>query len=227
MPHDRVKYLEDGTVMAAKVLTNDDGSLAGGDDVFKEIYEPVTDPLIATYLHYMDLLGYKSPSLQSSLKRKFLEASSRLAASRVGLFKHYQYPYASEFIATTSLQFYQKLLKFFPKHSLIISDFDDIPQNERLPGWNAPRIQTRCQGHVVLPSTYMVKRGLCDIFFQTDFQLAKGVYALSQGKSINDVQVLKHNEFITQYGVDIEHCCTKSGYNPLVEDFSNASFLLS
>ena len=77
--------------------------------------------------------------------------------------------------------------------------------------------------------SYLVPKGECDIFFATDFAAMQKVY----GKVCHDDQsrmrgsmVMKSSQFMSQYA-QLDKFTTKSGYNPLLKDYSNFSFFLS
>ena len=71
--------------------------------------------------------------------------------------------------------------------------------------------------------TYLVKRGQADIFFPTDFRLLSHMYnkvCNKKGKAVKSFQ------FMDSYSKE-NWAETKSGYNPLREDFENTSFFIT
>jgi len=107
---------------------------------------------------------------------------------------------------------------------LILSDFSYLP--DTVPGYGSPVVQTRFHQETIACSTYLLKRGLFDIFFPTDFQLARRLYSHICGKNLQSIRIASHAEWMTQYA-DLRKTTTKSGFNPLIEEFQNVQFLLS
>ena len=82
-------------------------------------------------------------------------------------------------------------------------------------------------------ATYLVPPGSADIFFPVDFGLSARLYAAAARDATGDAapqvttQVLKSREFFETYANVGQTACSGGGYNPLLEDFSNTSFLLA
>jgi hypothetical protein len=70
----------------------------------------------------------------------------------------------------------ETLWKYFPRHRLLLSDFDYLPTPIR--GIDAPLVQTRQRYSMIPCSTYLVTRGWFDIFFPTNFELMSEIYML-------------------------------------------------
>lgn len=127
-----------------------------------------------------------------------------------------------EFIPTRLLQFFHILQHKFPQHSLICSDFNYLPKT--IPGYyNAPLVQTVLQDRMVDVSTYMCYQGYFDIMFATDFNLALDLYKQVVGKV---ARVESHKEFLEQWA-DIDATTTKKGENPMLDFYTNVSFMVS
>ncbi|EFC48299.1 hypothetical protein NAEGRDRAFT_78474 [Naegleria gruberi] len=76
--------------------------------------------------------------------------------------------------------------------------------------------------------SYLVPKGECDIFFATDFNIMQQVYSKvcqDQG-GLRGSLVMKSSQFMKEYA-EYENFTTKSGYNPLLKDYTNFSFFLS
>lgn len=121
---------------------------------------------------------------------------------------------------------FQNLKKTLPKAVYIMSDFDllrNSPSNRT--GFNAPTVSTKLEASEAKKDydSYLVPRGTADIFFPTDFRLLKAMYQKVTGKKS---LIMKSYEFVDEYS-DKNWVTTKSGYNPLKEDFFNTSFFLS
>lgn len=132
--HDVVRYTVDEHVPMQCFVAGDHR----GDLV--DYYEPVSDPLIKRYLRL--LAQCQSPSHLSSL----LSRSPALRYIRSTL------PFAPNltqpvFIPTKALLFLDVLRTYFPRHRLLMSDFDGLP--DAVEGLNAPVVQTRYKGQTV------------------------------------------------------------------------------
>jgi len=144
------------------------------------------------------------------------------------------------FIPTMSLKFLQTIDKCFPRHELFIADFNSLPPPEisilrRLtersrPGSlfgvkNAPLVSSKTakQGNFD-HSTYLVESGTSDIFFKTDFQALAHAYKTTVLKGV--VRKESQQEFLRRFA-NHELTRTRTGFNPLIEDFENASVLIA
>ena len=130
------------------------------------------------------------------------------------------------FLPTYSYRMLKNLNKTLPNADFIMSDFDllrNSPSNRI--GFNAPTVSTKLEASdaKVDYSSYLVPRGKADIFFPTDFRFLKALYQNVTGKKS---LIMKSYEFVDEYS-ERNWVRTKSGYNPLKEDFSNTSFFLS
>ncbi len=68
---------------------------------------------------------------------------------------------------------------------------------------------------------YLVEEGKCDIFFPTDFNVLQRMYRDICGR---DALVSTHRDFMLAHA-DHQKTSTRSGYNPLLDDYSNMSLL--
>lgn len=203
---------------------------------YEEFFIPVEDPLISELMTCMDSLGHKWFAQKG--KNKILDA-----VLNIWPFKLFQTAgVEKEFIPTGAYLFIKTLINKFPQHCFIMSDFDYLPPT--VSGFNGPIVQTRYKGKTVGSSTYLLQKGLCDIFFATDFELISGIYKhLYNQKPKNllschpknmevhiaedtiSAVVLKHRDFCLQYA-DHKALQTSSGYNPILDDFLNVSFMI-
>ncbi|KHJ30837.1 putative s-adenosyl-l-methionine-dependent methyltransferase [Erysiphe necator] len=124
-----------------------------------------------------------------------------------------------EYIPTRLMQFFDILAKFFPCHKLVTSDFHTLPDSVK--GINAPVVQTRYQRRVVTVSTPLVHQGYFDILFPTDFSVVAPIYMAITNKLI---RVVSHEEFLQTWAF-VEETETKSGENPLLSWYKNATVL--
>jgi hypothetical protein len=129
-----------------------------------------------------------------------------------------------------NLLFFDTLYKSFPKHRLIISDFDSLP--DTIPGYMAPVVQTRFNGGMVPCSTYMVQQGWFDIFFPTDFELLKDMHSyignINSISSTDDSRrmILTQRDFLKR-NADLIETRTRSGEIPMLMFYKNFKFLLT
>ncbi|EGV62176.1 DUF185-domain-containing protein [Yamadazyma tenuis ATCC 10573] len=127
-----------------------------------------------------------------------------------------------EFIPTRLLHFFHVLQHRFPNHSLVSSDFNFLPST--VEGYyNGPVVQTVLKDRMIDISTYMCNQGYFDIMFATDFQLASDLYRQVTGKT---AQVESHKGFLQKWS-DLKATNTKRGENPMLEFYTNVSFMTS
>lgn len=127
-----------------------------------------------------------------------------------------------EFIPTKLLHFFQILKHKFPQHSLICSDFHFLP-NSINGYYNAPVVQTVIQDKMVDITTYMCYQGYFDIMFPTDFGVAGDLYKQVTGKV---PRVELHHDFL-EHWADTDITSTKKGENPMLDFYTNVSFMVS
>ncbi|KAH0562269.1 hypothetical protein GP486_003029 [Trichoglossum hirsutum] len=183
---------------------------ANGD--FFEFYQPNLDPLAARFLRVRDAACRNTPY------------NHPLRGPRFVRYFRAQLPFAPnltdpEFIPTRLLQFFDILHAYFPGHKLVTSDFHSLPN--AIKGANAPVVQTRYQRQTVPVRTPYVLQGYFDILFPTDFSVMEEIYRVTTGKL---TRVLSHEEFLKRWAY-VEDTQTKSGENPLLSWYTNASVM--
>ncbi|KAI8998382.1 S-adenosyl-L-methionine-dependent methyltransferase [Gaertneriomyces semiglobifer] len=205
--HDLVRYdAETGEARQGIVLCDEDSD-------YQEAFEPLSDPLIKRYLDLRSKTSYRSPLQHSALRRK-LRSLFPFAPNLTG----------PEFLPTMCLKLFDQLATQFPQHRLILSDFDALPDS--VPGLNAPVVQTRYHEMMIPCSTYLVQPGWFDIFFPTNFELMKDIYALVCAEQGRGAQVVTQRKFLEE-NADIAQTRTKSGENPMLTFYQNFKFLVS
>ncbi|RHY98068.1 hypothetical protein DYB37_009631 [Aphanomyces astaci] len=154
----------------------------------------------------------------------------------------------SAFVPTGAMQLLHTLRTSFPKHHLIAADFDELPapsldassshplfHHPRSPtstasgplhAANAPLVASKTAGVTCDHDTYLVEGGIADVFFSTDFVKLKHAYCLAQHRQAHQVSIVKSSAFLQQFA-DTAKTRTILGYNPLLEDYANTSFILS
>lgn len=95
-------------------------------------------------------------------------------------------------------------------------------------------------GTTVDHGSYLLPRGTADIFFPTDFPLLGTLYreaaqhgsssgsssrSSASGKAVR-AEHLDTADFMLRYSPDLAATRTASGYNPLLEDYSNSAFFV-
>ncbi|CAK7895498.1 hypothetical protein CAAN1_10S00320 [[Candida] anglica] len=233
--HDLIRYDNNtGEPYQGHVVIDDHGD-------FYEFFTPELSPYANAYLQLREN-GSQSVLQRSGTTRGKLDTMKSLIPFGVNheqtvhpllqsssklRWKHSLLPFKDnltpgEFIPTRLLQFFQILKHKFPNHSLVCSDFHYLPKS--IPGYyNAPVVQTVLQDTMVDVSTYMCYQGYFDIMFPTDFAVASDLYRQVTGKV---PRVESHREFLEQWA-DAEATVTKKGENPMLDFYSNVSFMVS
>ncbi|KAI3658925.1 hypothetical protein MP638_006301 [Amoeboaphelidium occidentale] len=213
--HDAIRYnlstpdIPHNTPLQTLVVRKEDGDL-------DEEYGVIKDELVSEYLSFREKVGYVSPLLK---KKSILQSlySKLMFAPNVS---------DPEFIPTMQFIFMKILHDKFPRHNMIVSDFDSLPSP--IKGIDAPVVQTRQKYRMVPCSTYMVTPGWFDIFFPTNFELMADIYnEIGERKGHQkQTRVVKHEDFLKEFG-EIEKTKTKSGDNPMLINYQNVKFILS
>ncbi|CAK7562441.1 MAG: hypothetical protein SEPTF4163_000285 [Sporothrix epigloea] len=185
--------------------------LAANGDMY-EFYEPQLDPEVARFLRVREAategrypLPYSSNRLLRSLKQNLMPFAPNLSAP--------------EYVPTRLMAFFDVLAKYFPAHRLLTSDFHSLP--DTIAGLNAPIVQTRFQRRPVPVTTPLVHQGYFDIMFPTDFRVTEAIYRTITGKLS---RVISHEQFMRHWA-HLDDTRTRSGENPLLSWYANASVL--
>ena len=144
---------------------------------------------------------------------------------------------AIAYLPTGCLKLLETLHGARPNHRLVAADFDSLP-GVTLPGRNAPLVAAQARGGKTrdLP-TYLAEVGNADVFFPTDFarlrvldEAARRTVSTSDAVARRDErargEILSTRAFMERWA-DVEATATRSGYNPLLQDFANTKFFLS
>ncbi|EQC39186.1 hypothetical protein SDRG_03392 [Saprolegnia diclina VS20] len=226
LPHDKVT-LADGEWFQTHVR----------DDA--EELHPLRDPLIAETLEYFSC----EIPLRGTFKR-----TSGLATQLRSMIGMREKLLNAAFVPTGAMQLLHTLQKSFPKHHLIAADFDELPApsldksathqpydhprsatstaSGPLHAANAPLVASKTDGVTVDHDTYLVPGGIADIFFPTDFIKLKQAYCRKMELKEHEVSIVKSGAFLKEFG-EVDKTRTILGYNPLVDDYANTSFILS
>jgi hypothetical protein len=148
------------------------------------------------------------------------------------LFERSNGEYQAVFVPSGCTQMLRVLRKHFPLHSLFVADFDSLPlgsvDDDKQPVGslrgcvNSPIVSSMDEttGKRVDHPTYLVPTS-ADVFFQTDFALLSAAYQAEAGNAATG-QVYKSSAFLRKYG-NVALTQTRSGFNPMLEDFENTS----
>lgn len=144
---------------------------------------------------------------------------------------------AIAYLPTGCLKLLETLHDARPNHRLVAADFDSLP-GVTLPGRNAPLVAAQARGGKTrdLP-TYLAEVGNADVFFPTDFarlrvldEAARRTVSKSDAVARRDErargEIFSTRAFMERWA-DVEATATRSGYNPLLQDFANTKFFLS
>uniref|UniRef100_A0AAV1V4S6 Protein arginine methyltransferase NDUFAF7 n=1 Tax=Peronospora matthiolae TaxID=2874970 RepID=A0AAV1V4S6_9STRA len=240
LPHDKVtlynnKWYE---TIIVQNSSNVDAVLAHHSGL-EEAKRPVQDLLIRETLRHF---GCDLP-LRVTYKH-----NGRLAQRIRCILGNHEPELTSAFIPTGAMQLLNTLRTAFPKHHLIAADFDSLPApdlgsespikaiNHKLSSTatssgtlfagNAPLVASKVTGVTKDHDTYLVKGGIADIFFATDFARFKKAYCSSLQRHPDEVSITKSSAFLKEFA-DTQKTNTITRYNPLLEDYSNTSFILS
>lgn len=203
---------------------------------WKEVLEPVTDPLIRRCQEAFgleeeeDRHAAAAPAASTSWWDRLLNYAAGLEPSS-GLSSSTLQSDEIVFLPTTCLHFLEVLHAARPYHTLLAADFSGLP-DVLLPGRNAPLVSGRAHGHHVDHDTLLVPWGTSDIFFPTDFDRLAKMYRHVNSKHEGSPEVevsashTTSGEFMSRMGRSKvftlrQFTTTKSGYNPLLHDFHN------
>ncbi|MCJ1435872.1 hypothetical protein MMC27_005248 [Xylographa pallens] len=178
---------------------------------FYEFYTHEIDPVASRFLRVRSIAcsrPFDHPLKGSRILRN-LKARLPFAANLT----------VPEYIPTRLMQFIDILHEYFPHHRLLTSDFHSLPNT--IKGYNAPVVQTRYQRRVVPVSTPFVQQGYFDILFPTNFEVIEDIYRAMTGKL---TKVSTHESFLKRWAY-VEDTQTKSGENPLLSWYKNASVM--
>lgn len=139
-------------------------------------------------------------------------------------------PWRTAWLPTTQMLFLETLAQYFPRHHLFMADWSSVRQG--LPGRNGPVLQVKLR---VAKDIYLRKpidafhtnAGMVDLCFPTDMEHFMTVYGRICGKE-KELSSMSHPAFWRVYGGDKTALfATRSGYNPLLEDFAPFHVVLS
>ncbi|KAN0031719.1 hypothetical protein ACTFIV_005585 [Dictyostelium citrinum] len=248
LPHDKITITSNG-IFESIVDSTVFESVKGKDNIIqkkqisgfhREESRPLTDPIIKEYLEYeKSKISSNSPLSLINNLINFYKVNIK------SFFKGDE----TKYLPTVCFKLFQIFSYYFPKHHIILADFDELPS--LVSGENAPTVQEKIpittgdiDNPYYIPGTnkrgyqsierdeILVQPGTCDIFFPHDWKNLHSMYCYTNKDRPNfqpsQVISLKHKNFIKKYGLEyLDKTKTKSTYNPMISDYSNMSFLLS
>ncbi len=254
LPHDKVLWVQDEATQEWRLreaVVQGDGSAA---HPYQEAHRPLSDELIALVLRVKPELGRRIDPRESQGLGKGGGLSSLFQSFLQHLSRRGRDPPRALFVPTGMAQLVDGLCKAFPRrHHFLFADFDSLPapmldkkdkeveekktdaDGDLLWALNAPLVTSRDAAtgeHIDHPS-YLVNKGGADIFFPVNFFLLRDLYRYlvsredrkGGGKGYT-ARVVKSARFLERYG-EVEGTATRSGYNPMLEDFLNTCFFIA
>lgn len=237
LTHDVVRYTTDTLQPYQAVVSID----ASGD--MHELWEPVHDARIK---RYFELTGgaeggkARFPPAAPGYLGWTPQAVRKFMTAQLPFYPNLTPP---QYIPTGSIALLDVLAKSFPKHRLVMADFDKLP--DTIDGHNAPVVQTRLQGTMVPVTQYLVHQGFFDIFFPTNFGELQRMHSATMSgtgrssssssharsnhappASLSRSEVLPHSAFLRRYA-DLAATTCWDGSNPMLKWYANASWFLS
>ena len=234
LPHDKVERQSEGDEWKQTTVSLDPSSGLKGakmeDGPWEEKHEPLTDPLIERCLR----ASYLQPTFEQRLDRKFYKLIDWILDKDV-----VQKEAAGEviFVPTGAMALLEVLHCSRPNHSIILSDFDFLPE-VRIPGRNAPLVAEKVGGNKVDHDTIYVPWGTADIFFPTDFEALGRIYRAAsesvwgsdadrEGSSIKLSTSHYHQGAVMKRYKEMAKTATIGSFNPMVDDFLNVRFFFA
>ncbi|GJQ09120.1 hypothetical protein GpartN1_g6628.t1 [Galdieria partita] len=214
LPHDRIEWDNQTKTWHQCLVRETEDSLS--NHAFTIVRSPLRDDWIVTTMHDWKLLDGLVPHiswrwirenpyywlyyLQSIVDRLLFSSSSCVV-----------------YVPTVAHQMLNCVRRYFPQSHLLIADFDFLPQATR--GIFAPVVQN---GTKTFASIEEPMKASCDILFPVYFSGLS--YAIHRLWNSVHIQIEKQSKFLEKYA-DLEYTRTKSGFNPLLSDFTNTCIL--
>jgi hypothetical protein len=201
-----------------------------------QIYKPLTDSLIKDIVSYQIIPDQEKAEI---LGRDFVEIESnsyrRHEDTVFNMLKNIQMSIIhgdNVWLPTGVLTLYDKIINSFPKHKLILLDFDFLPNNvyrKDYKGKNAPAVYSIKENtfetltHKSIFASINTEKRPVNIYFEVDFNLLRFIYMIKAKRTAN---IMKFPQFMNDNALS-EWCDSLSGFNPLTDSHKNLSFLLS
>ena len=127
------------------------------------------------------------------------------------------------FVPTGCLQFLARVFEGAPRPRLFLADFSELPRptGRDATAANAPLVAAADRDL----DSYLEARGEADIFFATDFDWLAKAYASAGG--VGAVAAVPPADFFARSPDLAAETATRSGFNPMLEDFWNTRIFLA
>jgi hypothetical protein len=203
----------------------------------KEMFVPVKDPVILRYLRaskmmreesYKNLKIFTATEGQEIVKAGYFAEGLGFdwyadnAVSKLTKLLKQMSPLCQMWIPTASMLMMEVLAEFFPRHHLFMADWSRVQYS--VVGINGPLVQVKirvAKNQFIRRSldSFAQNAGMVDLCFPTDFELLQAMYGSICGEH-KEVSNMSHPQFWRSFGGDkIALFATKSGYNPIIQDF--------
>ncbi|KAJ1619420.1 S-adenosyl-L-methionine-dependent methyltransferase [Pavlovales sp. CCMP2436] len=218
LPHDLVRWTDRGLEQAV-VERGVDGSCT-------QLWEPLADEALVRTVQMLQLdtrNAWQAAALVRARSHPGLSVLRplRICSAWLDVVTARQ---PCMYVPTSAALLLEGLVRAEPQHSLVLADFDWLPPQ---PGGalGAPVVQSKAGEETVDRAGRVLDAidGECDVFHPSDFGMLERLYRAVGGARARTV---KTRDFMREYA-ELEGTETRSGYNPLVEDFSNTSLLLA
>lgn len=201
-----------------------------------ERYYPLKDPISLRYLRYLNWMQEETfhnlkvlcltdgretldPPRHGGIEAQ-MDDPMRVIVTKM-MWQHS--PWRTAWLPTGQMLMLEVLSEYFPRHHLFAADWSSVRQG--LPGVNGPVMQVKMR---IAKEIYLRKpidslqgnAGMMDIAFPTDFDHLSVVYKRVCGPE-KEIASMSHPMFWRTFGGDKTALfTTKSGFNPLLEDFA-------
>ena len=214
MPHDRVYYSDSDKEWKYETWVEFDDK--DGEVNLREKRMPIADSLIREAVDLLNSMPEKDEVEEKSDRKQVL--------AKIVKWIYKTQDEKNIFLPTCSLKMLKNIHKVVPNHHLILADFDMLQNSvSARQGINSPIVSRKLEKSAEKHDfdSYLVKRGEADIFFPSDFRYLRHAYKKISGRR---AEIYKTYEFMDLFS-KTKWTETKSGYNPLKEDFLNTSLM--
>ncbi|GAM25665.1 hypothetical protein SAMD00019534_088400 [Acytostelium subglobosum LB1] len=209
LPHDKILINADGIYETVVLSPQSSQYYEGGDEqqVHIEYQQALSDPVIREFLQLDNQSGMET---LGSIEQGKLNRSTSITYLYQSLKNFFQGDRSIVYVPTVCLKMFQILAKFFPRHHLVLADFDFIPSLVK--GENAPTVQekrpidgTSNNGDYesIDHPNVTVPLGSCDIFFPTNWGDLHRMYVKTNEHRAhfapNQVKSYKQGDFLKSY----------------------------
>lgn len=226
LPHDLVRVTNKGLQQASMVLVENDSDLNSTPAALEWTSE--VDEVTAAAIHAFDCLNPFQDASTSSFHSQNVSYLSRFRSHFEELLSGGK---REIWVPTASFQLMQAICSSIPNAQMTISDFDSFPG--ALPGENAPVVQSVQRGSAIVYDTVeKAPFGKVDVMFPTNFSALQRCHeTLSQEGVERDLhlyRITSQQQFFEENSSEnaIKDSTCLDGYNPILQDFENASVFL-